>query len=185
MSLESSYSDLIPLFDVFNEAILIYDSEQIHWVNEALISLLEYDSRDEIIGKSILSFIHSSSQQEATHQLKRFYQGVKRTGGVYTVIKKDGTHISVVSRGTQLPNIKETMLISIVRPVEEDPVDEARIWSDFRFKHEVSTSITVIKGYIELLQQRVAVQDDSELDKWFKSIFENIDKIEKILLELN
>ena len=184
MSPESSYRELIPLFDVFNEAILIYDSEQVHWVNEALVSLLEYDSREEIIGKNIISLIHPSSQQEGTHQLKRLYQGVKRTGGVYTALKKDGTTISVVSRGTQLPLTGETLLVSIVRPIEEDPVEEGRIWSDFKFKHEVSTSITVIKGYIDLIQQKIASQGEPEVDKWFKTVFENIERIEKILLEL-
>ncbi|MCW4013196.1 MAG: PAS domain-containing protein [Candidatus Bathyarchaeota archaeon] len=184
MSLESSYRDLIPLFDVFNEAMLIYDSEQIHWVNDALVVLLEYNSMEEIIGKNIISFLHPESQQEGTHQLKRLYQGVKRTGGIYTALKKNRTPVSVVSRGTQLPGTDETLLISIVRPVEEDPVEEGRIWSDFKFKHEVSTSITVIKGYTELIQKRVESHEGSELGKWFKTIFENIERIEKILLEL-
>jgi hypothetical protein len=184
MTSGASYRDYIPLFGVFNEAIIVYDSEQIHWVNDALVSLLEYDSREEIIGKNIISFLHPASKQEATHQLKRLYQGVKRTGGVYNAMKRDGKLVSIVSRGTQLPSTNEKLLISIVRPVEEDPVDEGRVWSDFKFKHEVSTSVTVIKGYVELIQQRVDFQEVPELGKWFDHVFENIGKIENILHEL-
>jgi PAS domain-containing protein len=54
MSPQSSYWDYIALLDVFNNAILIYDSERIYWVNHALVSLLGYDSSQEIIGRNIL-----------------------------------------------------------------------------------------------------------------------------------
>jgi PAS domain S-box-containing protein len=171
MSSQSSFGDYIHFFDVFDDAILIYDSEKIHWVNQALVSLIGYDSREEVIGKNILSFLDPTSTQEATNQIQRLYQGVKITGGVYTVIKKDGTKVSVVSRGTQLPSSDAMLLISIVRPVEEDPIDADRGFSDFRVKHEISTSLTVVKGYVDLLKEKLVAQEDPDIDTWVECIF--------------
>jgi len=123
MTQKASYRDYLPLFENFYEAVLIYNSEKIFWVNESLVKLMGYDSPDEFIGNNILSFIHPDTLQHATVEMKKLYEAEKRTGGVYKVRKKDGTFKTVVSRGSILPNLDETVLVSIVRSIEEDPGD--------------------------------------------------------------
>ena len=45
-------------------------------------------------------------------------------------------------------------------------------------KHEFNTSLTVIKGYAEILQD--STKDDPELTRYLKKILENAERLERI-----
>ena len=179
MTDNTSYKDYLPLFENFYEAVLIYNSEQILWVNEPLVKLMEYDSPDEFIGKNILSFIHPYNLQHASAQIKKLYEEDERTGGVYQVRKKDGTYRTVVSRGTILPNLDDTILVSIVRSIEEDPSDAVFGVTDSGVRNEIASALTVIVGYLDLLRDND--NEGSELTEWFDAINKNVQRIEETL----
>lgn len=175
----TSYKDYLPLFENFYEAVLIYNSEQILWVNEPLVKLMEYDSPDEFIGNNILSFIHPDNIQHGSVQIKKLYEEKERTGGVYKIRKKDGTYKTVVSRGTILPNLDDTILVSIVRSIEEDPSDAVLGVTESVVRNEIASALTVIVGYLDLLRDND--KEGSELTEWFEAIYKNVQRIEEAL----
>ena len=95
--------------------------------------------------------------------------------------KKDGTFKTVVSRGSVLPNLDGTILVSIVRSIEEDPGDAVLGVTESGVRNEIASALTVIVGYLDLLREYENDKKCSELAVWFDILYENIQRIEEAL----
>ena len=170
------------LLETINEGVIIYNSEKILWINSSLVNLLGYDSPDDFIGKNVLNFIHFSNVQHATSQIEQLYMGKKLTGGVYKAKKKDGSLIPIVSRGSVLTNLSESALISFVRSIADEPTKVSLDISMPMLVNEVATALTVIRGYLDLLQENPDGKPETSAS-YYDAIMLNLNRIEETILK--
>ena len=184
MRSELSLEDFFHLLENINEGIIVYNSEKIFWINSYLVKLLGYDSSADFIGKNILSFISADNIQHGTAQISKLYEGQRMTGGVYKVRKKDGSYCTIVTHGSVIQNLDELVLISFVRPIENEPSSDLLGVTVPMLLHEAATSLTVIRGYLDLLRNSTEEDSDTVRVKYFDIIEQNIQRIEETLLNL-
>ena len=180
ISLENIYRTL----ESINEGIILYNSEKIFWINSYLVKLLGYDSANDFVGKNILSFIAADNIQHGTAQISKLYEGQRMTGGVYKVKKKDGSFRTVVTHGSVIQNLDDLVLISFVRPIENEPSSDILGVTVPMLLHEAATSLTVIRGYLDFLRNNSGEDSDAVRARYFDIIEQNIQRIEETLLNL-
>jgi two-component system, sporulation sensor kinase A len=180
METKTSFLDFLPVFDVLNEAIVIFDKEKYLWVNEAYATLRGYDSPDEIIGTSIFNGIHPDEAQENVRVLAERARTRKSTKGIWRVRKKDESYQPVVAHSSLLPDPENVITIAIIRPVDDEKRDIMPVISMAGITHEINSALTVVKGYHELLRDQDGTQLNSEQEKWFDVIDQNIKRIEDV-----
>lgn len=111
--------DYIPVFEMLNEAITIYDDEKYIWVNEAYAKLRGYDTPDELIGTSIFNSISSEESQEQIRVLAERSRTGGRTKGIWKMRNKDGSFQPVITHASVLPSFDKPISVAIVRPVDD------------------------------------------------------------------
>ncbi len=119
-----TFYDYIPLLEILNEAIVIYDFEKILWANEEYAQLRGYDSPTEIIGLRTYDTVHPDEVEAARKASQDRAQKGKKTRGAWTMRNKDGSYRVLVSHATPLPSLDNTITMAIVRPVEENRKNE-------------------------------------------------------------
>jgi PAS domain S-box-containing protein len=179
----SSYSQFSTFFDNLNEAVGIYTSEKILFVNKAFIQLLGYDSPDDFLEKNILDFVHLDDLQRSTLGIMTRLESGKGTQGVVRFRKKDGTYLAVEGRGSIHQWLGLNAFISIYRKIEAQNDDDSAV-KDMGYMNEIRSSLTVIQGYNELLTDDQYISENPKYDQWLQIINQNINKINEILTKI-
>jgi len=177
--------DYIPILNKLNEAIAIYDNERYIWVNDAYAKLRGYDSSDEINGTSIFIGVHPEESQEQVRVIAERSRSGGSTIGVWRIKNKDGSYQKVTAHSSMLPTFEKPVSVAIVRPVDNGNVDIVPKMNTANIHHGIHSALTVIVGYLELIQFNVDELNSPEEVKWFKIIHKNVLKIEEILKEIN
>ena len=113
--LENSIKDFEVLINSVHEAIFIFENQVCVDANEIAHKIFGYNSKDEIIGKKLEDFVpketlklvmqHSENNNNETYELKG--------------IKKDGTVIDVIAKGTNTIINSKEVRISVVFDITE------------------------------------------------------------------
>ena len=106
----------------------------------------------------------------------------RATGGVYKAKKKDGSLIPIVSRGSVLTNFSESALISFVRSIADEPTKVSLDISVPMLVNEVATALTVIRGYLDLLQENPDGKPETSAS-YYDAIMLNLNRIEETILK--
>ena len=93
--------------------------------------------------------------------------------------KKDGSYQPVVAHSSVLPYQGRPITVSIIRPEGGTRDEELPIVNEAGIKNEVNTALTIIQGYIELIEAHENVAASPELSKWFDIITQNLTRIER------
>lgn len=179
----ASYRDFIPVFETLNEAIVVFDHETILWVNEPYLEMMGYTA-DEIIGRPLLDRVHPDETQEAIRNISSYTKMGSKSSGVWRIRKKDGTYLTLVSHTSIIPDHERTVTVSIVRPLDRVHPDPTHKITEAGLHHEVQTSLTLILGYLELLQEHENVTMSPELERWFSQIHQGIQRINDVFTRL-
>lgn len=115
-----TFYDYIPLLEILNEAIVIYDDERILWANEEYARLRGYDRATEVIGLGTYSTAHPDEVDDAKEIIRERERTGKKTKGTWRMRKKDGSFVVLSSHSTVLPNLDNKIILAIVRPVEAE-----------------------------------------------------------------
>ncbi len=183
MTANASYMDFIPVFEILNEAIVIFDSETILWTNEAYLTMMGY-APDEIIGKPALGRVHPDEVQEAIRNISEYTSTGERSSGTWRIRKKDGSYMTIVSHTSVLPGLEKTVTVSIVRPVDHAQSDIVSKITEAGLQHEIQSSLTVIVGYLDLLKVHENITMSPDLERWFSNIDKHIQKIDDYLQKI-
>lgn len=177
MADKASYMDYIPVFNTLNEAIIIFDTEKYLWANDAFAKIRGYDSPNELIGQSIFSNVHPDEIQEHTRVMAERSRTRENSKGVWRLRKKDGSYIPIIAHTSIIPDSNRGISVAIIRPVDVVQGDIIPKINEAGVRNELSSALTVIYGYLELLMDHEAVSLFPELRKWFKAIDGNVNRI--------
>ena len=166
--------EYIPVFEILNEAIVMYDTEKYIWMNDAYAQLRGYDSPRELIGTSIYDGIHPSEIQENIRAIAERVRTGKGSEGFWRLKKKDGSYLNVIGYASILPSLDNQITVAIIRPAKESVLFNV---SKGDFIHEIQSPLTVIQGYLSLIHEHENVIMIKEVDKWFDIINRNIVRI--------
>jgi PAS domain S-box-containing protein len=113
--LESSLKDFEILFDSVMEAIFIFENEICIDANDISYKMYGYNSKDEIIGKHLKEFIPKETYEGLIKNIRKNQSSVYEGKG----IKKDGTMIDVISKGTNAISNNKNIRISAIVDITE------------------------------------------------------------------
>ncbi len=185
--LNKSLKEFDELINATIEGIAIFNDGKCIDVNQSLVNILGYETKSEIIGKDVLSFVPNMYLEDAKVKLNQEtlipYE--------FEVLKKDNTKIPVLLKGHYIRN-KKFKLISIVditllKHQEEQILQQAKLVSMGEMigniAHQwrqplsvISTSATGIK-----VQKEYGVLDDKFLFEACDAIDNNVQYLSKTI----
>ncbi len=168
--------DYEALFENINEAVLVFNLEEIVWVNRQALGLFGCpEFVDEIY---FLNNMIRESSDVFESDLNRLLVGEK-TEGVFKIKHPDGSEIILVSRAFNLSNAPGELMAAFIHELPPNLIDVGDI--DI-VKHEVLTPLSVIKGYVELFTSLKDSDYEYDAEEFWLVIKRNIDRLEKALL---
>ncbi len=109
--LEASIKDFEILINSVTEAIFIFENDVCIDANDIAHKMYGYNSKDEIIGKDIKDFVPKETYKKIKERKREDDSNIYESKG----IKKDGTIIDVLSKGTNaIINSKKVRISAIV-----------------------------------------------------------------------
>ena len=114
---KNTFYDYIPLLEILNEAIVIYDNDRIIWANEDYAKLRGYVKATDVIGTSMRDAVHPEEFNDAKKALLERARTGKGTKGTWRVKQKDGSYRPLVCHTTALPGLDNQITMAVVRPL--------------------------------------------------------------------
>ncbi|MFC5649844.1 PAS domain S-box protein [Paenibacillus solisilvae] len=166
---------------VHSEGILVY-------LNDAGIKLVGAVSQEELVGKSILDFIHPDLQHPAAANIKQVLMGDIMGFSEYQLFRMSGEVVEVEVCSTK---VNEFMGKSVIQTVIRDITERKRTNELLRksdklsavgqlaagVEHEIRNPLTAIKEFIQLLKSRTKESSSyfdimlAELERTLVSLF--------------
>lgn len=115
---KTSFFEYLPLLEILNEAMVIYDMEKILWANEEYAQIRGYESATAIIGLGTSNTVHPDEEEKAKKiMVERFANGGK-TRGIWRMRRIDGSYVKLEAHCTTLPNVDNSITFCVVRPIQ-------------------------------------------------------------------
>ncbi|OLN22029.1 PAS domain-containing sensor histidine kinase [Domibacillus antri] len=183
-----SYKQLVELLP---EAVMIYTNEKILYVNKAAEIMLAAQEKNEVIGRSVFSFILADYQQLSTQHIEEVYKEkqpvmqsekeLKRLDG--KVIACEVSSLYIVFEGGEA-------VLSIIKDLTEQKEQTARLLQKSEklaivgqlaagIAHEIRNPLTSLKGFIQLSRMQ-----DEHKQEYFDIMLTELDRINLIVSEL-
>jgi len=147
-------------------------------VNDAYAQLRGFDSSGEIIDTSIYDGVHPSEIQENIRVIAERLRTGKGSKGFWRIQKKDGSFQKVIVHASVLPTFDNQITVAIIRPTQDTVLPTV---TQGLLSHEVHSPLTVIQGYMSMLQESPDLVKTQEIENWFDIINRNIDRISEFI----
>ncbi|WP_251554290.1 PAS domain S-box protein [Neobacillus muris] len=170
------------------DAVVIASNERITFINETGIKLLNAESVEEVMSKTLLDFVHPDYQQIARERIKSVTDGEPTTFKQFVINRMDGTPLEVEIKAVPtFFNHQSGQHIIIRDMTERKKTQELLLHSEkltiagqlaAGIAHEVRNPLTAIKGFLQLMEAQL------ENKAYIDIIQSEMDRIELILGEL-
>jgi PAS domain S-box-containing protein len=153
--------------------VVVHRQGRVLFVNETAKEIFGAVSREELIGKPVLDFVHSDSSEHVKERIRSLYDGSDKTVPPLEekFIRMDGTVFDVEVMATKYYFEGEPAIQVAFRDISERKRVENALWEANRqlnllasvTRHDMANKLLALTGYVELAQEAeddpVAVRD--------------------------
>ncbi|XXM71336.1 ATP-binding protein [Lysinibacillus sphaericus] len=171
------------------DTVIISKKDICKYINETGTSLLQAESKSQIMNRSLLDFVHEEDRTELIKRFSRLSNGEAVLPQPARLICLDGSQIDVELKAIPTYFNHEKAIHIIVRDLSEQKLTQELMMKSEKLSvagqlaagiaHEIRNPITSIKGFIQLLEH-----DVPEKKGYFDVISSEMNRIESILNEL-
>jgi PAS domain S-box-containing protein len=124
-ALKKSEENFRTLIEKSPDAMVVHTEEKVHYVNEALLRLVGYESPGELVGKSPLSMLHPDDRQAVLARIRRLkpFEGYNPTRET-RFRRKDGTYVEVETVSFSILFEGAPMVVAIARDLTDRKTHE-------------------------------------------------------------
>lgn len=159
------------LVDVLPEAVVVHSDGKILFINSSGLKSLGASQPEEVVGKSILEFLHFDSKQTALARIRE----IQEKGGTQDfieqkIVRRDGQVLDVETKGVSLIYQGRPSVLTIIRDVTERKKNQTLFLRYERLAavgkaiaaiaHEVRNPLAVVAGTTEILREKVKGQPE-------------------------
>ncbi|GHH96719.1 PAS domain S-box protein [Neobacillus kokaensis] len=171
------------------DAVIIAGKDLILFANDTAVNLFGAASKDELIGKNVMSFLHPSYLEIAKKRIQDVENGHPVNFIEEKIIRNDGEIIEVEVKS--IPTIYQNTPARhiIVRDITEKKRTQKLLLESEKLTvagqlaagiaHEIRNPLTAIKGFLQLMES-----NDEKNNSYKEIINAEMDRIELILSEL-
>jgi PAS domain S-box-containing protein len=92
IAVEASETKFKTIIETSPDGIVISTLDgSIQYVNNVILEMFGFDTKNDILNKNIFSFLHESSQEKATYLISEMLKGNFRGASEYLMLKRDGS----------------------------------------------------------------------------------------------
>jgi PAS domain S-box-containing protein len=146
------------------EPIVIIDNGVILYTNISSIKLIKASHEDEVVGKSIFSFIHPDYHEESIKVARQVIEtDIPTPFQERVLICTNGDHITVEISSIRIEYMGKPATLSVLRDLTERKNTEERFVKSEKLSaigqlaagvaHEIRNPLTALKGFTQLLQR--------------------------------
>jgi len=159
----------------------------IQFVTKKTVSIWGHDTADELIGKNVMEFVHSTYHEKAAFFITEMINGNLTGAAEYLMVRKDGSHFFCESNAnilsdannnpigvlyinrdiTERKKVEEELIIAKEKAEESDRLKSAFLAN---MSHEIRTPMNGIIGFSRLLK-RPSISKEKENE--YLNIIEN------------
>lgn len=153
--------------------------------NKRFLNLIGHSLTDII--KNELSLISLVPDVYHPHKAKVIRKILKKGYGgpvEIEIASKEGALVPVLFSGVIFDPIKEILMFLIVDLTEQKKLERKKDEFISIASHEIKTPLTIIKGYLQLINQKVLVNDYSKFPQFVSVLDHEIDKLTTLLNEM-
>ena len=177
------------LFEQSPDAIAIISREKIHYVNKAAVKLSGLGRMENLIGSSVMDFVHPASREKILERLNLLERGEEAELLEEKLVRNDGSFVYVEIIAAPMiyegANAFQVIIrdISARKHAEEEIIkakekaeEMNRVKSSFfaNMSHELRTPMIGILGYTELLKEWVK---DDEVNSMIAIIHQSANRL--------
>lgn len=183
---DESYKKLV---DYFPESIFIHDHFKISYVNHAAVKMIGADSREDLIGLSILDFIVPKYKGRAEERIKMINQKNAPLCVIeYEFIRIDGTSFFFEGTSMNISYGESDATLTIGKDITEKKEQTEKLLLKSEklallgqmaagIAHEIRNPLTSIKGFIQLFKSN-HIQEE-----YYNIVLSELDRINSIVGE--
>ena len=156
-ALRESESEMRLMFESVSDGIMVTDLHgKIMKVNEAVVRLHGYESKEELIGRSGFEFIAKKDHELARKSLKRTLEDGRVTNIEYTLLTKDGREFDAELSASVLADTSGALtgFIAITRDITERKRSEEKLQELYKQERELRQELeTEMKRRVEFTRE--------------------------------
>ena len=126
------------ILENLNTGIVIHNNNEILYVNDSIIDMLDYTNEPSVIGKNLLDFVHPEDHIKIRDEIKKSLSASSKTNEMtieVRLIKKDGSLILVKDTGLPINyNSKNARLVMIENITDRKLAEEKLQASEKRYR---------------------------------------------------
>ncbi|BCB03864.1 PAS domain S-box protein [Bacillus sp. KH172YL63] len=183
---EELYSKMV---EFSPDTVMISQNGICQYINETGINFLKAKSKDDIVNRNILDFIHPDYKEQVLRRIERLNKGEAVLPEIEKLICLDGSVVEVEVKA--IPTYIHHELVShvMIRDLSQRKLTEELMIRSEKLSvagqlaagiaHEIRNPITSIKGFLQLMER-----DHTYKQYYFDVIMSEMSRIELILNEL-
>lgn len=187
-------------------AVLVLDREEVLFANQATLNLLGFDMWGEVVGKSLLEFLHESEREGVLNHLTAARRSIDFDESLETKIcRADGEEVNIELGARRIMFRGRPATMAVVHDVTDRirnefalryAKDQAEVANTAKsaflssMSHELRTPMNAILGFTQLLQQdqskvldgehRIFVDQIFNAGKYLLALIDDVLSLEKI-----
>ena len=160
------------IFDTVVDGLVVADlNGNVLDINDAMVHMAEFQSKEDLIGKTIIQFIRQEDIKNALDDFKQLIRNKKLQNLNYIFVTKNGKEIPVEVSAALLKgtNGKTTGIVGVIKDISERRNLEVQLLQAIKMEaigrlaggiaHDFNNWLTVIQGYSELLLTSLEKED--------------------------
>ena len=172
-----------------SEAMIIISNRKIQYINETVLKFLNISEKEEIIGKSVIDFIHPDKRNISVNYINRVEAGetIYRIEEIFGRV--DGKFINVEFTAFPVYNGEKNDMHVIMKDISEKKKTEQFLLNSEKLNvagqlaagiaHEVRNPLTAIKGFLQIMDR-----ESIGSKMYFDVLLSEVNRIELVLTEL-
>jgi diguanylate cyclase (GGDEF)-like protein/PAS domain S-box-containing protein len=126
-ALKESYEDYERLLDSSPDGIIVHENFKIVYANPVIIKMLEKSSLEEIMGKSILDFIHTSEHNEVGTTVKTFMENGEKGFYERSILLANNKRIELEIANTLTTYKGKKVIMAVVKDISKRKIMEREL----------------------------------------------------------